>query len=188
MAETRTRREFERTMLPHLASAHNLALWLLQDPHDTEDAVQEAYLKAFRLYDGWAGENAAGWLLKIVRNTCMTKLKHRSRQANVVHLDAALGDLDGRHPVARLQDSGPLPDACTIESAEHIAVRQAVRQLPADYREVIVLREFEDLSYKEIAHVTGVPMGTVMSRLSRARRRLRDLLSALEDGGLKNEM
>lgn len=169
-------------MLPHLASAHNLALWLLRDLHDTEDAVQEAYLRAYKSYHRWAGENAAAWILRIVRNTCMTKLKARSRQANVIRLGAAMGDL------GEVQDGAPLPDARTILSAEQRSVRQAVARLPRDYREVIVLREFEDLSYREIAAVAGVPVGTVMSRLSRGRRRLREMLEPLAERGAEDEM
>ncbi len=188
MVDKRTRREFERTMLPHLASAHHLALWLLRHPHDTEDAVQDAFLKAFKAFDTWGGDNAAAWLLKIVHNTCMTRLKKRSLRANVVHLDAVPNDDGCQAPSAALADTGPLPEAVVITSAEQRAVRHAVRQLPADFCEVIVLREFEGLSYRQISEVTDVPIGTVMSRLSRARRQLRDLLNVLDDGGRQHEV
>ncbi len=180
--------EFERVMLPHLGAAYNLALWLLRHPSDAEDAVQDAFIRAYRAIENWSGENASGWILKIVRNTCMTKLKKTSRHANVIHLDSVIDDLERRQETVVLADGEPLADERLIAAAEEKAVREAVRQLPADYREVIVLREFEDLSYRQIALVIGAPVGTVMSRLSRARQQLRLKLSAANNEGHKNEM
>lgn len=188
MAGKRKRDAFERAMLPHLASAHHLALWLLRHPHDAEDAVQDAYLRAFRGFDGWRGENAAAWLLKIVRNTCMTRLRTRSQHANVVHLDASPHDGEFAGRAAALADEGRRPDACVIARAEQRAVREALGRLPPEYREVIVLREFEDLPYKQIAQIVDIPIGTVMSRLSRARHQLRDLLTLPDAGGARHEL
>ncbi len=188
MAGKRNRDAFERVMLPHLASAHHLALWLLRHHHDAEDAVQDAYLRAFRRFDGWRGENAAAWLLKIVRNTCMTRLHARSQHANVVHLDTVANEGEFAGHAATLADGGLQPDARVAARAEQRAVREAVARLPPTYREVIVLRELEGLSYKEIALIADIPIGTVMSRLSRARHQLRDLLTTPKAGGCKHEL
>jgi RNA polymerase sigma-70 factor (ECF subfamily) len=165
-------------MLPHLASAHSLALWLLRNPHDAEDAVQDAYLAALRAFDMWSGENAAGWLLKIVRNTCYTRLKKRSLRANVIFINTVSGELErrGAPSASTVQNEAPSPESCLAIADERQAIRAAVEALPAELREVIVLREFEDFSYKQISQIIDVPIGTVMSRLSRARSKLRHRL------------
>jgi len=188
MAKKRTRKEFESVMLPHLASAYRLAFWLLRHDFDAEDAVQDAYLKAFRAFDSWHGENASGWLLKIVRNTCITRLGKRSAHTNIVHLDTVTGAIGNNIPTIVMKDETPLPDEVLIATNEQTSTRLALRQLPSDYYEVMILREFEDLSYKQISEIVDVPIGTVMSRLSRARRRLRDLLNPLDSGETKHEM
>lgn len=188
MGGKRNRDAFERVMLPHLASAHHLALWLLRHRLDAEDAVQNAYLRAFRGFSGWRGENAAAWLLKIVRNTCMTQPHARSQHANVVHLDASPHDCEFAGHAEALADEGRRPDARVAARAEQRAVREAVERLPPTYREVIVLRELEGLSYKEIALIADIPIGTVMSRLSRARHQLRDLPATPKAGGCKHEL
>jgi RNA polymerase sigma-70 factor, ECF subfamily len=182
MASRRTREEFEQLMLPHLASAHHLALWLLRNAHDAEDAVQDSYLKAFRAFDTWRGDSANAWLLKIVRNTCMTKFRKRQLPDNIVHLDTVStepGPFDGA-----LTDNAPLPDQAVIASDEQRRLRHAVQSLSPEFREAIVLREFEDLTYQQISDITEAPIGTVMSRLSRARRQL---LALMRDGDRKGQ-
>jgi RNA polymerase sigma-70 factor (ECF subfamily) len=154
---------FEHVVLPHLDDAYTLARYLLRDEHDAEDVVQEAVLRALRYFDGYRGGDARSWLLTIVRNCAMTW--HRRRQSEGQTLPF------GEPAVALVVD--PLEsDARAIERSDRERVMSAVASLPIEFREVIVLREVEDLSYKEISAITGVPVGTVMSRLSRARRRL----------------
>jgi RNA polymerase sigma-70 factor (ECF subfamily) len=153
-------------LLRHLDAAYNLARWLSRDEHDAQDIVQESFLRAVRFSDQCRQGNARSWLLQIVRNTCHTWLgRNRARMAPVEMLDEALAS-DSTSPdltLQRRQDAG--------------AVRRAIALLPEEFREVVVLREIEGLAYKEIAGVVGVPVGTVMSRLSRARERLKELLA-----------
>lgn len=177
----RSRGQFEALMLPHLDAAYNLACWLLRDVHEAEDAVQEAYLKAYAALPQYRGGNSAAWLLKIVRNTCLTMLRRRKARSNVIVLREALSDDD---PLLRtaLGDAADAPERLVIAKAEQEAVRSALAGLPEHYREIVVLREFEELSYQEIAEVTQLPIGTVMSRLSRARRALRDALTESGEG------
>ena len=168
MSEDNRLPNFEQAVLPHLDAAYNLARWLTRNTQDAEDVVQEAYLRAFRFIGGFRGGNARTWLLKIVRNTCYTSL-HQNRAQQVtdpfdeqVHTEAA-----------ETQD----PEKLLLRKAEGQLLNQALKELPTVFREVLVLLEIEGLSYKEIAEVLGIPIGTVMSRLARARRRLRELLS-----------
>lgn len=180
MPRKRSRAEFEKLMFPHLAAAYNLARWLLRHPQDAEDAVQSAYLKAFKSFDQLSGSEpsdhqSASWLLKIVRNTCLTWLKKNKNNGAVIHLDAIKSTSESRFNEA-LTDSANAPETDLFIQATHKAVWRAIGQLPVDFREVIVLREFEDLTYRQIAEITGIPVGTVMSRLSRARKQLRHLL------------
>jgi len=155
---------FERLILPHLDDAYTLARYLLRDEHDAQDVVQEATLRALRYFDGYAGGDSRAWLLSIVRHAV----------ADFARKERAWGDAD-----ANATDSlvgAEQTDALAIENSERERVRRAVRALPEEFREVIVLREIEELSYKEISAVVGVPIGTVMSRLARARSRLAVLL------------
>ncbi len=188
MARRRSHAEFERVMLPHLGASYNLAMWLMRHPHDAEDAVQNAYLKAYNAFDQFQGDHAAAWVLKIVRNTCLTLLKRNANHGSAVSLDAILGGSEAHRIVPFLHDKGALPDADLIAKHERKLVHDAISKLPPDYREIVVLREFEDMTYQQIADITEVPIGTVMSRLSRARRALRELLSRDEDGGQRNEL
>jgi RNA polymerase sigma-70 factor (ECF subfamily) len=158
---------FEQVVLPHLDAAYNLARWLVRSPADAEDVVQEACLRALRFFDGFRGGDSRAWLLKIVRNTCYSWVK-KNRPAELtdefdetVHSSEVLG----KDAEARL-----------VLRANSESVRKALGTLPVRFREVLVLREVEELSYKEISDVTGVPMGTVMSSLSRARQQLREEL------------
>ena len=160
---------FEAAMLPQLDAAHNLARYLLRDDSAAADAVQDAYLRALRHFGGWRGGDARAWLLTIVRNVCRS-----ARGGTDVEFDETLhsGDVAERDPAA---------DLARRTARETLGA--ALERLPQEFREVIVLRELEGLSYKEIADVTGVPVGTVMSRLSRGRERLRRALSDLEGSG-----
>ncbi len=159
---------FEQVVLPHLSAAYNLARWLTRSAHDADDVVQEAYLRAYQFFDGFHGGDGRAWLLRIVRNTCYTWLeKNRPRQPTTTFDETKHS---GGLP-------GPGPEAPLVESQNRELLRQALAELPAEYREAIVLRELEGLSYKEIAAVTGAPIGTVMSRLARGRDRLQEGLA-----------
>jgi RNA polymerase sigma factor (sigma-70 family) len=160
---------FEQAVLPHLNAAYNLARWLTRNDHDAEDVVQDAYVRALRFFDGFRGDDARAWLLAIVRNTCYDYLRrHRSHELT----DAFDEDV---HTVVADQ---PTPEALLLRRADQAMVRRALELLPIAWREVIVLRELEGLSYKEIADVAGIKIGTVMSRLARSRARLQQLLGA----------
>ena len=156
-------------MLPHLDAAYNLARWLLRSEHEAQDVVQEAYLRALRFFSGFRGGDSRGWLLTIVRNVSYTWLRKRRPDELDLPLDE---EVHGR-------EEGTLdPEGEVLRQAAGRSVKQALETLPLELREVIVLRELEGLSYAEIASVAEIPLGTVMSRLSRARSRLRDLLGA----------
>ena len=171
-----TKNEFEHLILPHLGAAYGLARWLLRHPQDAEDAVQEAVLKAFNGFHGFQGGNAQGWLLAIVRNTCLTTIERRRSSAKVIVLaDNVAGHQDRWRDTAA--DPAPLADAAMITEEERRKVHATIAALPTQFREVLVLREYNDLSYREIADIVGAPVGTVMSRLSRARERLAAALS-----------
>jgi RNA polymerase sigma factor (sigma-70 family) len=167
---TKERLEFERLILPHLGAAYGLARWLLRHPHDAEDAVQESVLKAYKAFHGYAGGNAQAWLLSIVRNTCLTMLQRRRADTKVIMLDD--GRITGDRLVETVPDQTPLADVALISAEERRKVRLAIAHLPVQFREVLVLREYNDLSYREIADIVGAPVGTVMSRLARARERI----------------
>jgi RNA polymerase sigma-70 factor (ECF subfamily) len=160
---------FSEVVLPYLDPAWNLARHLLRDPHEAEDAVQEAFLRAIRHFDSFRGIDGRAWLLSIVRNACFTQLRRRRSGGEKIEFDEELHTPDegAAEPEARLEN------ALAAES-----VREGLSRLTVEFREVLVLRELEDLSYKEIAHVTGVPIGTVMSRLARGRKQLLQALSA----------
>jgi RNA polymerase sigma factor (sigma-70 family) len=152
---------FEALMLPHLDAAHNLARWLARSAPDAEDIVQESYLRAFRFFEGYHGGDSRSWLLTVVRNTFLTWRKREQRSLSNVPLD------EERHGVA--------PAAAAKDSeGEAEALRGCIEALPPEFREVLILREFEELPYREIAEIASLPAGTVMSRLSRARQRLED--------------
>jgi len=160
---------FEELMLPHLDAAHNLARWLLRNEQDAQDVVQEAYLRAFRSFAGFRGSNGRAWLLTIVRNTSYTLLKKNRASDLTTTFDEeihASGD----------QSASP---ATILEHAEDAdLIREAMDELPAEFREILTLRHQEDLSYKEIGEILGIPVGTVMSRLARARGKLKEYLTS----------
>ncbi|HJP84401.1 MAG TPA: sigma-70 family RNA polymerase sigma factor [Gemmatimonadaceae bacterium] len=154
---------FERLVMPHLDDAYTLARYLLHDEHDAQDVVQEAVLRALRHIDGFRHGDPRAWLLTIVRNCTYTWYKSHKRE----HSNLPLSDANALNVV----DSQTADDA-TIKASDSDLIRAAVDKLPAELREVLILRELNELSYREIAEVVGVPIGTVMSRLSRARERL----------------
>ena len=172
------RQVFEALVLPHLGAAYNLARWLLRSEQAAEDAVQEASMRAFRYIETLRGDDARPWLLGIVRNTCFTMLERTRNQPQWVDFDeaefeAALGEAQPRDtdPEMQLQ-----------KRRTRLQIDAAIRALSPPLREVIVLREFEDLDYAQIAKVVAVPIGTVMSRLARARGKLRAMLSSISLG------
>lgn len=164
---------FAEAVLPHLDAAHNLARHLLRDSHEAEDAVQEAFLRAFRHFEGFRGVDGRAWLLSIVRNTCLTQLRRRRSGGEKVVFDEELHS-EG--------DEASGPEADLVRASASASVDEALARLPVEFREALVLRELEGLAYKEIAQVTGAPIGTVMSRLARARRQLQRLLGPEEEG------
>jgi RNA polymerase sigma factor (sigma-70 family) len=181
MDQERTRR-FEALARPHMAAAYNLALWMTRNPADAEDVVQEAFLRAFRFFEGYRGGDARAWLLQIVRNASLSWLK-AARTATADGADPAalmaLPDASWESARERRDD----PAELTASWAEAQQLRQAIAALPVEYREVLILREFEGLSYREIAQVINAPIGTVMSRLSRARDQLAASVRAMESAG-----
>jgi RNA polymerase sigma factor (sigma-70 family) len=158
---------FEQAVVPHMDAAYTLARYLLRDEDEARDAVQDAYLRALAYFSGFRGGDGRAWLLTIVRNTCLTRHQRARSAPATAPFDEELHSPDGEHDNA--------PTAADLVPAE--SVREAVGRLPFEFREVVVLREVHGYSYKEIASVTGVPVGTVMSRLARARQRLRDALA-----------
>jgi RNA polymerase sigma-70 factor, ECF subfamily len=158
---------FEQAVLPHLDAAYNLARWLTRNERDAEDVVQESYLRAFRFFAGFRGGDARAWLMRIVRNTCYTWLHANRPLQEATEFDETLFSPEPR---------SPNPEEAVLRNDRGALVRKALEALPANFREVLILRELEGLSYKEIADITGMPAGTVMSSLSRARDRLRHVL------------
>jgi RNA polymerase sigma factor (sigma-70 family) len=171
---------FDAVMLPHLDAAYNLARWLSGSPADADDVVQEAFLRAFRFFDGYEGDNPRAWLLAIVRNTWFTEWRRQHNRADATPYDDSL-NVDEQLP-GWADESGEDPEKLAVRQDETELVHRALATLPVEYREVIVLRELEDMSYKDVAAVAGIPMGTVMSRLSRARRMLCTAVKAAQGG------
>ena len=160
---------FEETMLPHMDAAHNLAKWLLRNEEDAQDVVQESYLRAFKSFSGFHGSNGRAWLLKIVRNTSYTLLK-KNRAVDLTTT------FDEEIHTAGHESVSP---ATILEHSENAElIKEAMDELPVPFREILVLRHLEGLSYKEIADIAQIPPGTVMSRLSRARAELKEYLAA----------
>jgi len=160
---------FEDIALPHLAAAYNLARWLVHNDQDAEDVVQESFMRAFKSFNGYYGGNSRAWLLTIVRNTCYTWLQKNRVLILADPIDEKLDELG-----LDFAD----PEMLLLRSVDAQIVRGALSELPVEFREVVVLREMEGMSYKEIANVVDLPLGTVMSRLARGRKRLQALLAA----------
>jgi RNA polymerase sigma-70 factor, ECF subfamily len=160
---------FEEAILPHLDAAYNLARWLVRDAGHAEDLVQESCLRAWKGFQGFRGGDARSWLLAIVRNTCFSWLRSNRRQELAVEFDEGIHTPEVGAPDAEGQ---------LVAQASREVLGRALEELPPEFREALVLRELEGLSYKEIGDVVGVPVGTVMSRLARARARLAGVLTA----------
>ena len=159
---------FEAVLLPHLDAAHNLACWLLGNAQDAEDAVQDSYVRALTYFDSFHGDEGRAWLLTIVRNTCYAWLrKHRGGPEST----------DFVPELESVPDHGPDPEDLHLQQLDRLKLKQCLDSLPAEFREALVLREMEGMSYRQIARITAVPIGTVMSRLARGRRRLQQMLA-----------
>lgn len=165
---------FEDTFLPHLDAAYNLARWLTRDPTDADDVVQEAYMRAFRFFESYRGGDSRAWVMKIVRNTCYSWLEKNRSYETLSELDEEL------HP----HDAAD-PEKILLENIDKQKLRDLIEGLPAEFREVVILRDVEEMSYKDIAAIADLPLGTVMSRLARARRKLQVGLIAYDEGGVQ---
>ena len=161
--------DFEQVFLPHLDAAYNLARWLLRNDQDAEDAVQEAYMRAHKAFDRFRGGDGKAWLMTILRNVCYTMIKKLRSHETTEPFDEEI-----HQTVSDLERQEEFRQKANAES-----LRFALEKLPDEFREVIVLHDLEGLAYKEIASVAGIPIGTVMSRLARARSRLRAEIIAL---------
>jgi RNA polymerase sigma-70 factor (ECF subfamily) len=163
---------FAREVLPHLDAAYNLARWLLRNGQDAEDVTQDSLLRAYRSFDGFRGGNAKAWLLAIVRNASYSWLARRRVDASVVGADASPADLIDKWATAET------PESLLSTKIELALLQGSLDELPVEFREVLILRELEELSYKEISAAIDIPLGTVMSRLARARALLQRKLAA----------
>lgn len=173
---------FQATILVHLDAANNLAHWLLRNPAEAEDVVQEAVLRAFSYFSSFRGTNARAWLLQIVRNAAYATMK-KSQGIHMVPLRDEAGDTEDMDQGVDLIDPADDPETTLLRNEAHLQVDLLLGRLPVDLRECLVLRELEELSYKEIAEITAVPVGTVMSRLWRGRRLLSEVALAGEKVG-----
>jgi RNA polymerase sigma-70 factor (ECF subfamily) len=178
-SEAARSRRFQQMALPHLDAAYNLARWLCGNASDADDVVQEAFMRAFRFFDTFRGDSARPWLLAIVRRTWYTEWRRRASSHETVEFDDTMDDasFDG------WSVGGADPQALLIRDEDAKLVHEALAQLPVEYREVLMLRELEEMGYREIAAVADVPIGTVMSRLARGRRKLAALLVEKQGGG-----
>jgi RNA polymerase sigma-70 factor, ECF subfamily len=166
---------FEATVMPHLDAAYNLARWLVKDEHAAEDVVQDAYLRAFRYVDSFRGMDARPWLLGIVRNNCYSWLETAKRSKGHVEFDEER-EMDESVDMEAIPGRAENPETLLMRKAEKAELNAAIRSLPTTFREVLILREIEEMPYDTIAAAMQIPIGTVMSRLSRARGLLRTAL------------
>jgi RNA polymerase sigma-70 factor (ECF subfamily) len=163
-------RRFQHIALPHLNAAHNLARWLTKNDFDAEDIVQEAYLRAFKYFDSFGGNNARAWLLSIVRRTCYDWLRKNRMLVTTSLADDAEPEQTGEAAINFAdQQAAANPETALLQRRDVELLNRLIEELPPDYRAVLILREMEDLSYREIAQIVAIPIGTVMSRLARAR-------------------
>lgn len=165
---------FEAATLPHLNAAYNLARWLVRDDHHAQDMVQESYLRGLKFFDSFRGGDARPWLLGIVRNTCYTWLRNNGHIGEHIEFDEERDSNAQDLTLHRIEDN---PESLLIQKMEKARIDKAIDELPPIFREVIVLRELEELSYEDIARIAAIPPGTVMSRLARARAMLRTALN-----------
>jgi RNA polymerase sigma factor (sigma-70 family) len=168
VSDERTLVRFEQTALPHLAAAYNLARWLTRNDHDAEDVVQEAYARAFKFFGSFHGGDGRAWLLAIVRHTAYSWLQRNREHELMTAFDEEIHSVEAETAN---------PETLLLQRSHQQLLQEALEELPVEFREVIVLRELEGLSYKEIAHIADLPLGSVMSRLARARRRLQQRLA-----------
>jgi RNA polymerase sigma factor (sigma-70 family) len=168
---------FEQIVMPHMDAAYNLARWLVRNPQDAQDIVQESYLRAYKFFPGFQGGDARAWLLKIVRNTSYAFFEKNRPASQAEEFDEKV----------HTREPTPLDaEAAMVSTAESRMLREALEELPLNFREILILRELEGLSYREVAEVVNVPIGTVMSSLARGRERLREvLLRAREKEGMR---
>jgi RNA polymerase sigma factor (sigma-70 family) len=174
VAEREALERFERLVLPHLGAGYNLARWMTRSEHDAEDVVQAATLRAFRSFDRYRGGDPRAWMLTIVRNTCYSWL----RQNRTGSIAAGVGGEVPELPA----DPASEPEVQYLRQADRQLLQAALEALPAEFREVLVLREIEGCSYKEIAEVVDAPLGTVMSRLARARQQVQRFVLRRKEG------
>ena len=183
----KSQNEFQRYAIPQLQAAYRLAYALLRARAEAEDAVQDSYLRAFRAFAQFRGEDFRPWFLTIVRNVCYRQLQQRKRGFNVISFDEALVGRDGEEGAAfEVASEAPTPEQTLLTAGDVSQLQQLLSELPPALREVVHLREIEELSYQQIASATGVPVGTVMSRLSRAREHLAKLAIGLKEMDGKN--
>ncbi len=175
MEEHDKQARFEETIMPHLDAAFNLARWLTRNEHDAQDVVQDAFLRAFKFFEGFHGGNSRSWLLSIVRNTTYTWLQKNRRPELATVFDEEIHDIE---------DTSSNPEVLLLKNADRQEIMKAVEELPVEFREAMILRELEGMSYREIADMTDVPVGTVMSRLARARKRLQQSLGQRFQSGV----
>jgi RNA polymerase sigma factor (sigma-70 family) len=175
-------RRFQQMALPHLDAAYNLARWLSGNAADAEDIVQEAFMRAFRFFDSFHGETARPWLLAIVRRTWYTEWRRRASSHEVAAFDDELDRVD-EMTIDGWGASPNDPQALLIRDEDVRLVHEALAQLPVEFREVLILRELEDMSYRDIAIIADLPIGTVMSRIARARRKLAAVLRPQRNAG-----
>jgi len=182
-ADQERMRRFRDAALPHLDDAFTLARYLMRNPSDAEDAVQECYLRALRHFDSYRGPAMKPWLLTILRNVCNAEFARRRREEMPTDYtqDGTVAD-----EMPMWQEPQSSPESLVLRRQDDATIRRLVAELPRSFREVIVLREMNDLSYQEIAEVAGVPVGTVMSRLARARAMLRSAWNATETAVAKS--
>jgi RNA polymerase sigma factor (sigma-70 family) len=175
-------RRFQENALPHLNAAYNLARWLVRNDQDAEDVVQEAYLRAYRFFDGFRGDAGRPWLLAIVRNTCYTWMEQNREQQLATEFDENCHSLNEQGTINGVSQELDNPETALARLDDARQLNTALQALPFEFREVLVMRELEELSYKEIAIIASVPIGTVMSRLARGRKLLLQRLKELNGG------
>ena len=167
---------FESIVMPHLDAAYNLARWLTRNDHNAEDLVQMAFVRAFKFFDGFRGSDARAWLLTIVRHTYYTALRDKRHEDDDVTFDEVVHSMHESARSGSPYNSGNTPESIASSLDTSRAVNLALEKLPQSFREIVILKEIEELTYKEIAEVAAIPIGTVMSRLARGRKLLLDYL------------
>lgn len=183
MAIFRKEQRFQAMILPHLDSAFNLARWLTRNQQDAEDIVQESYLRAFKFFDTFHGEDGRTWLLSIVRNTFYTWYQQNKPHNYISQFEQEIHSVNTNAADGWQVDDNK-PEQMLIQADNRRLMQQALESLSVEFREVIVLRELEELSYKQIAIIIDIPIGTVMSRLGRGRKQLAEILAPMKKDAL----